>query len=315
MKVAVIFRVVAAVLSFFVGILFSREFFTYLPIKIPVVSEVVFGLFFAGLGIYLYPKIAPVITKGFSKLIVDFSRRVANEVINQARLPQMLDRIEMPTLPGQAKAEKYLNPMVLDTSAIIDGRIASIAESGFLYGTLIVPRFVLAELQHIADSDEAIRRNRGRRGFEVLDELKKNKLVKVKVIEGKDLDGKQVDDRLLNLARNLKAKIVTTDFNLNKVASTMDVKTLNVNELVNAIKSPMLPGEPIEVKVVQEGKEKNQGVGYLPDGTMIVVENGATYLGEKVEAVVSRVLQTVAGRMIFVKVDEPLKKRPPVTPS
>jgi uncharacterized protein YacL len=313
MKVAVLFRLALAVAGFFLGIFFTRELFADYPFRVPVIPEVVFGSIFAVVGLYLAPILGPWIGKGFSSLTVGFARRVANEVINQLRLPQMLDRIEMPSLPTRGgKEDKYLNPMILDTSAIIDGRINNIADSGFLYGTVIVPRFVLAELQHIADSDETLRRNRGRRGFEILDSLKKNKLIKVAVVEEKDLQGKNVDEKIVNLARKLKGKIITTDFNLNKVASTMDVKTLNVNELVNGIKSPMLPGEPIQVKIVQEGKEKNQGVGYLPDGTMIVVENGGSRVGEKVEAIVSRVLQTVAGRMIFVKADEPEQPKIPV---
>ena len=313
MNWALLIRVGIAVVSFILGIFLAREFLTFSLFRIPYITEFVIGLIVAALGLYLVPFLGPIIAKWFSKITIGFARRVASEVINQLRLPQMLDRLEMPSLPGGHREEKYLNPMILDTSAIIDGRISSIADSGFLFGTLIVPRFVLSELQHIADSDETLRRNRGRRGFEVLDALKKSKLVKVKVVDEKKLEGKNVDERIIALAHRIKAKIITTDFNLNKVASTMDVKTLNVNELVNVIKSPMLPGEPIEVKVIQEGKEKDQGVGYLPDGTMIVVESGARFVGQKIEAVVSRVLQTVAGRMIFVKVES--DKRSPLNPS
>lgn len=314
MKWAAIARAVIAVLSFILGVILAREFLTFSLFRVPYVTEVAVGLIASALGVYLAPILGPMIAKWFSKLTLGFARRVASEVISQLRLPQVLDRLEMPSLPGRGDREsKYLNPMILDTSAIIDGRISSIAESGFLYGTLVVPRFVLAELQYIADSEETIRRNRGRRGFEVLETLKKNKLVKFEVVKEKGIEGKNVDEKILNLAHKIKARIITTDFNLNKVASTMDVKTLNVNELVNVIKSPMLPGEPIEVKVIQEGKEKNQGVGYLPDGTMIVVESGAQYVGRKIEAVVSRVLQTVAGRMIFVKVES--EKRPPISPN
>ncbi len=314
MKWAAIARAVIFVLSFIFGIFMAREFLSFSIFKVPYATEIAIGLLLALLSVYLVPLLGPFIAKWFSKLTIGFARRVASEVISQLRLPQVLDRLEMPSLPGRGDREpKYLNPMILDTSAIIDGRVSSIADSGFLYGTLVVPRFVLSELQHIADSEETIRRNRGRRGFEVLEALKKNKLVKFEVVNDKKVEGKNVDDKIIALAHKIKAKIITTDFNLNKVASSMDVKTLNVNELVNVIKSPMLPGEPIEVKVIQEGKEKDQGVGYLPDGTMIVVESGAQFVGKKIEAVVSRVLQTVAGRMIFVKVES--EKRPPISPS
>lgn len=309
MNWSALLRAFVVVISFILGTLLARTFLTFTLFKIPYATEVAIGVLTALLSLYLVPFLGPVIARWFSHLTIGFARRVAREVINQLRLPQMLDRIEMPSFPSGNRQVKYVNPMILDTSAIIDGRIGPIAESGFLYGTMIVPRFVLAELQHIADSEETIRRNRGRRGFEVLDGLKKNKLIKVKVVDEKGIEGKNVDDKILSLAHKIKAKIITTDFNLNKVAANMDVKTLNVNELVNVIKAAMLPGEPIEVKVIQEGKEKDQGVGYLPDGTMIVVESGRQFVGQKIEAVVSRVLQTVAGRMIFVKVED-TKKRP-----
>lgn len=308
MKVAVITRAVVAIVGFLLGYYLVSQVFHLHLLNISFLTEIVAGLLMATLAVYSIP----FISKWFSKLSIDFARRVAREVASQIKIPQVLDKFEMPHLL-EGREVRLVNPMVLDTSAIIDGRIASIVDSGFLFGTLIVPRFVLAELQHIADSDETLRRNRGRRGFEVLDQLKKSKLVKMKIYDDKSIDGKNVDERLLNLAHKLKAKIITTDFNLNKVASNLDVKTLNVNELVNAIKSAMLPGEPIEVKVIQEGKEKDQGVGYLPDGTMIVVESGAQFVGKKIEAVVSRVLQTVAGRMIFVKVEDTSSKRPSAT--
>ena len=191
--------------------------------------------------------------------------------------------------------------MVVDTSALIDGRLSEIVESGFLYGTLIIPNFVLSELQHISDSANSLKRGRGRRGFEVVEQIKKSKNVKTNIYDTGNSSLKNVDDKLLKLAKGWKAKIVTTDFNLNKIASVSGVKILNVNELSNSVKTPLIPGEVIDVKVIQEGKEKNQGVGYLPDGTMIVVEDGGDQLGKKVTATVSRVLQTAAGRMIFAK--------------
>jgi uncharacterized protein YacL len=247
-----------------------------------------------GAGVYFGPVISEWIANGVSV----FAQRVAREVISQLHLPNL--RVRREKTPKE-KEEKYLNPIVVDTSALIDGRIAEVVESGFLYGTLIVPRFILAELQHIADAADALRRGRGRRGLEVLEGLKKSKHIKVVVYNGPDPKEKNADDKLLRLAKSLRGKILTTDFNLNKVATVSGIKILNINELVNALKTTMLPGELIEVKVIQEGKEKTQGVGYLQDGTMIVVENGSTFIGKTVQATVSRVLQTAAGRMIFVQ--------------
>jgi len=194
--------------------------------------------------------------------------------------------------------------MLIDTSSLIDGRIGDFIETGFLFGTIIIPDFILLELQHIADSADSLKRGRGRRGLEVLEALKKSNHIKTYVYETGQVSLKNIDDRLMKLGKQLKAKIITNDFNLNKIATVSGVKILNINELTNVLKTPLIPGEEIEVKVIQEGKEKTQGVGYLPDGTMIVVENGAAYLGRKIKSKVSRVIQTVAGRMIFVQATE-----------
>jgi uncharacterized protein YacL len=255
-----------------------------------VISTVLAG----GAGIFL----VPFITKWVGYWSSVFSKRVANEVISQLRLPKIPNPVRRDR--GREHA-KWINPMVVDTSALIDGRISDVVEGGFLYGTLIVPNFILSELQHIADSSQGLKRGRGRRGFEILERIKKSKNIKTVVFDSGKNSLKNIDDRLLKLAKQWRAKIITTDFNLNKVASVSGVKILNVNELTNAVKVPLIPGEEIEVKVVQEGKERNQGVAYLPDGTMIVIEEGAKYLGKKVTTVVSRALQTAAGRMIFAK--------------
>jgi uncharacterized protein YacL len=191
--------------------------------------------------------------------------------------------------------------IVLDTSAIIDGRIADISQTGFLHGTLIIPRFVLDELRHIADSSDSLRRNRGRRGLEMLNKLRKEATTPVQVSDVDRWDGMEVDSKLVKLAKSLGAFIVTTDFNLNRVAEIQDVRVLNVNELANAMKSVVLPGEDMQVRVIQEGKEVGQGVGFLDDGTMVVVENGRRYLDSVVEVTVTRVLQTAAGRLIFAQ--------------
>ena len=190
--------------------------------------------------------------------------------------------------------------IVVDTSAIIDGRIAEIVESGFLYGTLVVPRFVLEELQHIADSSDTLRRNRGRRGLEILARLQKDSPTPVEVIDD-DPDVPEVDGKLIALAKDRSRAILTNDFNLNRVAELQGIRILNINSLANAVKPAVLPGEDLRVRVIQEGKEAGQGVGFLDDGTMIVVEGGARFIDTDVDVAVTRVLQTVAGRMIFAQ--------------
>ena len=189
--------------------------------------------------------------------------------------------------------------IVADTSAIIDGRIADIAASGFLFGTLVVPRFVLAELQHIADHSDANRRNRGRRGLEILTSLQKEAGIPVEISERDFPETSEVDLKLVALARERGAAILTNDFNLNRVAELHGLRVLNVNHLANAVKPAFLPGEDLHVKVIQEGKEAGQGVAFLDDGTMIVIEGGARYLDRELDVTVTRVLQTVAGRMVF----------------
>ncbi len=189
--------------------------------------------------------------------------------------------------------------ILVDTSVIIDGRIADIAVAGFVPGRLLVPRFVLAELQNIADSDDAMRRGRGRRGLEVLNRLRDTSGIEVEVIEQDAPEIKEVDAKLVALAQTRSCNVLTTDYNLNRVAQIQGVRVLNINELANAIRPVVLPGEELRVRVVQPGKEKNQGVGYLADGTMIVVENGDKVMNQEVTTEVTRVFQTVAGKMIF----------------
>ncbi len=189
--------------------------------------------------------------------------------------------------------------ILLDTSAIIDGRIADISQTGFISGALLVPRFVLNELQHIADSADTMRRNRGRRGLEMLNRLQKDATVPIEITDADVEDVAEVDGKLVKMARTLHCPIITNDFNLNRVAELQGVKVLNINELANAVKPVLLPGEDIHIKIMQEGKELGQGVGYLDDGTMIVVEGGRQYMSTTIEVIVTRVLQTVAGRMIF----------------
>jgi uncharacterized protein YacL len=191
--------------------------------------------------------------------------------------------------------------IVVDTSAIIDGRIAEIVESGFIYGTLVVPRFVLEELQHIADSSDTLRRNRGRRGLEILNRMQKDASTPVQIVEDEVPDVPEVDAKLVALARERSRVILTNDFNLNRVAELQGVRVMNINSLANAVKPAVLPGEELRVRVIQEGKEAGQGVGFLDDGTMIVVEGGARHIDKDLDVSVTRVLQTVAGRMIFAQ--------------
>jgi uncharacterized protein YacL len=196
------------------------------------------------------------------------------------------------------------NLKVLDTSVIIDGRIADICEAGFLEGVFIVPQFILQELQYIADSQDSIKRARGRRGLDVLHKIQKMTNITVKIVEEDFPKIKEVDSKLVALGQLLNAKIITNDFNLNKVAQLQGVSVLNINELANSLKPVVLPGEIMRVFVLKEGKEYNQGVAYLEDGTMVVVENGRKLISKNAEVVVTSVLQTTAGRMIFAKAKE-----------
>jgi len=191
--------------------------------------------------------------------------------------------------------------IVVDTSAIIDGRIAEIVESGFVYGTLVVPKFVLDELQHIADSSDTLRRNRGRRGLEILARMQKDSPTPVEIIDEPLPEIPEVDAKLVALARERSKAILTNDYNLNRVAELQGVRVLNINSLANAVKPAVLPGEELRVRVIQEGKEAGQGVGFLDDGTMVVVEGGVRYIDRDLDVSVTRVLQTVAGRMIFAQ--------------
>ncbi len=204
---------------------------------------------------------------------------------------------------GTPPPEEKERTILVDTSVIIDGRIADIAKTGFLVGELLIPRFVLDELQYIADSADSLRRQRGRRGMEILAELQESKTIPVRISDI-DVEGtREVDSKLVILARQMNSPILTNDYNLNRVAEIQGVPVLNINELANSVKAVLLPGESVEVKIIQEGKERGQGVGYLSDGTMVVVEDGKDYMNDEIQTIVTKVLQTAAGRMIFAKPD------------
>jgi len=204
-----------------------------------------------------------------------------------------------------ARERRGPKAMIIDTSVLIDGRIADIVETKIFDSPLIIPRFVLKELHNVADSADKLRRNRGRRGLDVLNRIQKSGKANVKIIDAPVPETVEVDSKLLVLAKNMDARVMTNDFNLNKVAQVQGVEVINLNDLANALKPVVLPGEKIPVKVIRPGDEYGQGVGYLDDGTMIVIEQGRDYIGKKVDITVSTVLQTSAGRMLFAKVVPP----------
>jgi uncharacterized protein YacL len=199
-----------------------------------------------------------------------------------------------------APGKRGIMAKLLDTSVIIDGRIAEVCETGFLEGVFYIPRFVLQELQRIADSSDPLKRNRGRRGLDILNRMQRSKIT-LEILEVDAPETREVDEKLLIIGKQRGACIITNDFNLNKVAEIHGVPVLNINDLANALKPAVLPGELLTIRVIKEGKEAGQGIGYLDDGTMVVVDNGKVYMGQKIEVVVTSALQTAAGRMIFAK--------------
>lgn len=207
---------------------------------------------------------------------------------------------------GERSARRSVK--ILDTSAIIDGRICDIADTGFLEGTLVIPEFVLRELQMVADSADASRRQRGRRGLDVLQRMQANSLLTIQIVEQDFPRIREVDLKLIELARQLDAKIVTNDFNLNKVAQLRDVQVLNINDLAGSLKPIVLPGEKMQIVILKEGKEPTQGIGYLDDGTMVVVDHARRMIGRSIEITVTSALQTASGKMIFAKFDETLPR-------
>lgn len=264
----------------------------------PFVIRVLLTLLAAFVGFAVFPDVAKylrVITMTFFNFVV---HRLSTEVSSQ------LLKFPRPSFPfhptPQVGSVALTKPLILDTSSIIDGRILDIARTGFVAGLILIPGFVLTELQQVADSSDDLKRQRARRGFEVIEELKKLKSIKVEIWD-KDQSGKGVDEKLISLGKSLHAKIATSDFNLNKVASVSGVGVLNVNELANALKTIALPGESLKIKIMHLGKDPSQGIGYLDDGTMVVVESGADLIGKTAEVKVTKTLQIPAGRMIFSK--------------
>lgn len=287
---AFLFATLAAIYSQLIPPFFGESSF---------IIRVLLTLAAAGIGYIVFPSIARwirVISLTTFNFVV---HRVSAEVSNQiVKFPRAFSFSTHST--PQVGSVAITKPLILDTSAIIDGRILDIAKTGFLSGLFLVPKFVLTELQQVADSSDDLKRARGRRGFEVVEQLKAIKLIRLEVWD-KDQSGKTVDDKLMNLAKGLSGKIVTTDFNLNKMASVSNISVLNINDLANAIKTNALPGEDLNIKIVHLGKDRSQGVGYLSDGTMVVVTNVAEKIGQTIKVEVTKNIQTPAGRMIFAK--------------
>jgi uncharacterized protein YacL len=252
--------------------------------EIPIVNTVIPILLTLLLG-YLGFQI------GFKKREELMSLLIISPRSNKKKAPMELEE--------EKKQTKTLK--LLDTSVIIDGRIADICQTGFLDGIIVIPQFVLMELQHIADSSDALKRNRGRRGLDILNRIQKELPVEVQIYEGDFDDVQEVDSKLIKLAKLTNGIVVTNDFNLNKVCELQSVQVLNINDLANAVKPVVLPGEELNVQLIKDGKEYHQAIAYLDDGTMIVVEDGRNYIGKRIDVLVTSVLQTSAGRMIFAK--------------
>lgn len=219
-------------------------------------------------------------------------------------LSEFFQSLKKGTAVKDKKTKNKGVPKILDTSVIIDGRIFDICQTGFIEGTLVIPTFVLQELRHIADSSDSLKRNRGRRGLDVLNKIQNELNIDVTIYEKDFPDIAEVDAKLVKLAQVLNGKVITNDYNLNKVAQFQKVPVLNINELANAVKPVVLPGEEMRIQIVKDGKENGQGIAYLDDGTMIVVEGGRKHIGDVVDVLVTSVLQTAAGRMIFAKPKE-----------
>lgn len=263
-----------------------------------IIGLIIANLF--GVSIYRLPIVGPYLAIGASLIISYLGWSVGTK--KKEEFLTFISNLRPGHREKVAKQElEKMQYKVLDTSVIIDGRIADICKSGFIEGILLIPSFVLEELRHIADSSDALKRNRGRRGLDILNKIRKELDVMVKIYEKDYDDIAEVDSKLVKLSQDLGAHVITNDFNLNKVAELHGVKVLNINELANALKPIVLPGEEMSVQVIKDGKEMGQGIGYLDDGTMIVVENGRRYIGQTIAVLVTSVLQTAAGRMIFAK--------------
>ena len=266
-----------------------------------LLSQIIYGISVLQTA-YISTIISVVLYIAFGAIGVTTARRVGKEIERLAPQGRLFPASE-PKAPARRGKQKSAAPKVLDTSVIIDGRIVDILKTSFIEGEVVIPDFVLVELRHIADSSDSLKRNRGRRGLDILKQIQEDYGVDIyDTASDKSIEEiPEVDVKLLKLAQNIRGVVVTNDFNLNKVATIQGVKVLNINDLANALKPVVLPGEGMQVFLVKEGKEYGQAVAYLDDGTMIVVESGKQYIGQTINVMVTSVLQTSAGRMIFAK--------------
>lgn len=301
MRLKIILRLILAIIFAAFAAIFA-QLIPPLPGMDSELVRILLTVACALIGFLIFPDVARKITVValtlFNSVVHSFSSEVSNQII------RLRPSFTFPHSSPQPGSISILRPAILDTSAIIDGRILDIARVSFISGLILVPKFILTELQQVADSPDSLKRQRGRRGFEVVEELKKLKGVKLEVWD-KEQSGKSVDERIMNLAKNLHGRIITTDFNLNKMASVSGVGVLNVNDLANALKTNAIPGEILSIKIVHIGKEPAQGVGYLEDGTMVVVSDAVDKIGKTIKIEVSKTLQISAGRMVFGVIHKP----------
>lgn len=298
MRLMFILRLILALTFATIAVIFS-DLIPEIPGTNTLLVKVLATVLAAWIGFLIFSDVARSV-KTFSITFFNFVlHRVSQEFMNQLmRLPRA--RFPFGHQTPQIGQVQLTKPLILDTSAIIDGRVLDVCKTGFITGLVLVPRFVLGELRQVSDSKDDLKRQRGRRGFAILEELKKIKGIKVEIWD-KEQAGKEVDDKLLNLSKSLHGKVLTCDFNLNKVAENLGVSVLNINDLANSVKTIALPGEESEIKIVHLGKDSKQGVGYLPDGTMVVISDAADLIGRIIKIEVTKTLQIPQGRMIFGK--------------
>lgn len=293
-----ILRLILALVFATIAVIFS-ELIPPIRGANPILVKVIVTAIAFWVGFIIFPDVARSIRIITLTLFNFMLHRVSQELINQLmRLPRAHFPFGHQT--PQVGQVQLTRPLILDTSAIIDGRVLDVCKTGFISGLILVPRFVLTELQQVSDSKDDLKRQRGRKGFDTLEELKKIKSIKFEIWD-KEQTGKDVDEKLLNLAKGLHGKIITCDFNLNKIASVSGVSVLNVNDLANSVKTIALPGEDLEIKIVHLGKDSTQGIGYLPDGTMVVVSDAAELIGKTLKVDITKTIQIPQGRMIFGK--------------
>ena len=289
----------------------GRWYFNTKPLfSVPYFAQTLLGFTTAALAYFILPAAVSAVRGWLEALIAQTVSRIVSDFwgqqsqrLSQSRRRKQKEKSQRVKKKREEELFRRGSPVILDTSAIIDGRILGVVETGFLGAVILVPQFVVDELQAVADSENDLKRQRGRRGFEILESIKKIKGPQTfRLLTNKDKSSEgDVDRRLVALAKKYRGQLCTVDYNLNKAAGVSGVKVLNVNDLSNAVKTVVLPGEPLKIKVVQPGKEAAQGVGYLEDGTMVVVEDGRHLLAKTITVIVSRILQTSAGKMVFAR--------------